>query len=130
MPKSKRKMQGAVVSRLLLDLLQSAKEGMLRGGLKEASYTDVAILCAVLIGQAERRTMTAGKAAAYLDLPRATVTRRLQDMAAQGLCRQDANKGWRIATEDDDHAALVDSVIVTDLQHIQKAMAKLSILDT
>lgn len=50
-----------------------------------ASSGDVMLCCAIFVGQAEGRPMTAGKLADYIGMPRPTVVRRLGVLDKRGL---------------------------------------------
>lgn len=129
MPKTQRFPQGAVISRLLLDLLHSTASGLLLAGAADVSCADVILVCAVFIGHTDGRPMTAGKLAAYVGMPRPTAVRRLQELMTRGIVRQDASKRWRLETAESDRRSLIDRVIVANLQHIRKAMDALSKMD-
>jgi predicted transcriptional regulator len=129
MPKTQRFPQGAVISRLLLDLFQTTARGMLLAGAADASCADVILLCAVHIGHADGRPMTAGKVAEYVGMARPTAVRRLQEMMDRGIVRHDARKRWTLQTLDSGRRELIDSVIVANSQHVLKAMTALSKMD-
>lgn len=52
---------------------------------------DAVLLCAIFIGQAEGRPMTAAKLADYAGMPRATVVRKLRDYVKRGIVDLDAD---------------------------------------
>lgn len=122
-------MQGAVVARLLLDIFQTTVGGMELAGSPDPSCTDIILFCAVMIGHAEGRPMTAAKLAEYVGMARPTAIRRLQELMAVGVVDQDSRKRWKMRTGDQARRDLIDSVIVANAQHIRKAMAALSKMD-
>jgi hypothetical protein len=129
MPRTKFLMHGAVIARLLLDIFQTIMGGMELAGAPDPSCTDIILLCAVMIGHAEGRPMTAAKLAEYVGIARPTAIRHLQELMANGVINQDAGKRWKLRTSDQDRRDLIDSVIVASTQHIRKAMAALSKMD-
>jgi hypothetical protein len=129
MPRTQRLTQGAVVARLLLDICGAITDGMGMAGAPDASCADVVLLCAVMIGHAEGRPMTAAKIGAYVGIPRPTAIRRLQEMMDSGIIHHDARKRWKMLTSDSARRDLIDSVIVANTQHIRRAMDALSKLD-
>jgi DNA-binding transcriptional ArsR family regulator len=57
-----------------------------------ASVADELLLCvAVLIGQLERKRMTAGKVAVYVGMNRITATRKLERLRLRGLVEERAD---------------------------------------
>jgi DNA-binding IclR family transcriptional regulator len=102
---------------------------MLMAGAPDTSCADIILFCAVLIGHAEGRPMTAGKIAAYVGMPRPTAVRRLQEMMGKGIIRHDARKRWTMLTTQSARRDLIDSVIVANTQHIRRAVEALSKMD-
>lgn len=72
------------IARLLVNLAGRSREMY---GLHDG-YENVLIGACVLIGHIEHKPMSAGKIAAYLDLPRTTVMRRLDNMTRGGNVRR------------------------------------------
>lgn len=129
MPHTRFFLQGAIIARLLLDLLQTTTSGLLETGVGDVSCVDVILLCAVHIGHSDGRPMTAGKLADYVGMPRATAVRRLQEMMRKGILRHDSRKRWALLTTGDGRRDVIDGVIVANAQHIQKAISELSKMD-
>jgi hypothetical protein len=129
MPLTQRFPQGAVIARLLLNLIETTAGGMMLAGAGDASCTDIILLCAVMIGHADGRPMTASKLAAYVGMPRPTVFRRLQELMSRGIIGHDARKRWRLLTIDMARRDLIDSVVVANAQHVFRAADALSKMD-
>lgn len=78
------------VARFVIDLNRELYRGLVGTGDGFARRLDMLMVaCAVTIGHAEGRPMTATKVAAYLGLPRMTATRRLGELTKAGAieCR-------------------------------------------
>jgi hypothetical protein len=130
MPQSKRYAQGLIASRLLLAMVKTLAATMAADGMDDPSLIDVILVCAVFIGQAERRPMTAAKLAAYVGIPRATVVRRLARMAELGMLRQDDRKRWAIPFDSARRLAHLDATSDALTQHLRRAADELSKMDT
>lgn len=75
-------------TRQLLHLMRSLSLQLLRQERFGAHSGDVLLMCAVAIGHAEHKPMTALKLGQYVGIPRATAARRLQRLEAMGLVRR------------------------------------------
>lgn len=100
--------------RLLLDMQRLSVK---RHGINPISAS---IFGAVIIGDAERRPMTAVKIAAYTGLPRTTVLRRLEELRRRGLVRVHHHRTYcviesklKVADDDDDLNWLDRRIIAT-----------------
>lgn len=129
MPQSKRYAQGLIASRLLLAMVKTLAATMAADGMDEPSLLDVILACAVFVGQAERRPMTAAKLAGYVGIPRATVVRHLARMAELGMLRQDDRKRWAIPFDSASKLAHMDATSDALAQHLRRAADELSKMD-
>lgn len=121
--------QGAVHARLLLAVLQVSAAALGDMGFADAAALDVLLIAGIYIGLADRRPMTAGKLAAYLGMPRATATRHLQEMMRIGIIEQDAQHRWKL-TGRPEHHEILSRAVIANTQHILRAAASLSKMDT
>jgi predicted transcriptional regulator len=100
MPKSNfpKREERLIVIHLILDMCRIAHKAHFPSLHFGHDLDMLFIFFAVFIGDAERRPMTAGKIAAYLDKPRATVTRKLGSLVKRGVLEKDAGR-YRFANE-------------------------------
>jgi DNA-binding transcriptional ArsR family regulator len=125
-----RREEGLIASKLLLDLVRTAVALFLLDE-HAASVCDELLICsAVFIGHAEGRALTAGKIADYIGMPRPTVIRKLQALEARGVVEQAKSKTYRIAMQNGDVRERVNAAIRACTQHIHRASAELSRLDS
>lgn len=130
MHRIKRKADGIIVSKLLIDMLRTSVNVFL---LEEnaTSFGDELMICAaIFIGQAEGKPFTAGKIASYIGMPRPTVVRKLQSLLLRGFILSPDNKRWRLALERGDISARVNSNICALSQAVHRAAAELSKVDS
>ncbi len=73
------------VARLHLDLARTMARLYLGTELYGTHSDEVILCCAILIGQTERRPMTAAKLADYAGMPRPTVVRKLRALESRGM---------------------------------------------
>lgn len=121
--------QGAVHSRMLLAILQVCIAGLSDMGFDDATALDVLLIAGIYIGLADRRPMTAGKLAAYVGMPRATATRHLKEMMRGGIVEQDDQGRWKMASRPE-HQRVLSQAVIANTQHILRAAASLSKMDT
>jgi DNA-binding transcriptional ArsR family regulator len=129
MPQAKRYAQGLIASKLLLVLVKTLAERMNSDGLEKPALADVILICAVFVGQAERRPMSAAKIAEYVGIPRPTAIRHLARLEAAGMLRQDAKKHWSIPFDDKRRLGHLDATSATLASHLRRAAEELSKLD-
>lgn len=73
-----------VVARLMLDLFRGTSAIIGRDEFGPHA-TDILLMAAVFVGQAEGKPMNAGKLAIYAGIPRPTAVRRLAALGADGM---------------------------------------------
>jgi CRP-like cAMP-binding protein len=90
----KHKDKRLLIGRLFLDLTRQL--GQFNGESNWGSRADMLlIVTGVFIGHAEGKPMSAHKLSTYVGMPRATVTRKLQTLAAEGVVEAQGSK-WRL----------------------------------
>lgn len=77
--------QRVAVIRLVVWLVRSVAQDYLAAEMAASVADDAILCCAILIGQVDRRPMTATKLCQYIGMPRPTVFRKVRDMEKRGL---------------------------------------------
>lgn len=87
--------QRLVILKTVLRVLQLVAAEYLGTAAYGSKAGDAVLLCAIFIGQVEKRPMTAAKLADYAGVPRATVVRKLRAFEKRGLVEMDS--GGRVS---------------------------------
>lgn len=120
--------QRLVLAKLFLGLLRCVTGTYMGTQQHGSSADDAALLCAVYVGQAERKRMTAHKLAAYVGMPRATVNRKLREMKAAGLVDFDRDGGACLMVDKLNDARMVAGIEAA-IRSAHSAAAELSKMD-
>lgn len=100
------------------------------GTKKVGSSGDTALLvCAIFIGQAERRPMTANKLAEYIGMPRPTVVRKLRALQNGGMVFLDGDGAATLSLDKLNSPEMV-GVIEAAIRAVHKTSAELSKMDS
>lgn len=116
-----------IIARLMIDLLKLPAEAHLGAKHYSSRCDDVMLMCAILIGQVERKPMTAAKLADYAGLPRPTVVRKLKQFEQAGMV--ELVNGMPAGVIEHLNGGNIEPTIRALIQSIKKAAAELSKLD-
>ena len=126
----KRQHERVIGSRLTIDLLNNFDQVWRRNFGKAAnvgaSLEDYVLLTVVLVGEAEGRSFTAHKLAAYLKVPRSTVQRKLDHLEEVGSVERMERGQYRINSIWANETSHVDRMV----KIIKTACAELSKMGT
>lgn len=116
-----------IIARLMIDLLKLPAEAHLKTRHYSSRCDDVMLMCAILIGQVERKPMTAAKLADYAGMPRPTVIRKLRQFERAGMV--ELSDGMPVGVPTHMNPANIEQTIRSLVQSIKRAAAELSKLD-
>jgi DNA-binding transcriptional ArsR family regulator len=120
--------QRLVMAKMVMSMLRAVTTAYMDTQQYGSAADDALLLFAVYIGQAERRPMTANKLAAYVGMPRATVTRKLRALQAAGMVELDENGGACCVIDRLNKPDMVAS-IEASMQAVHRTAAELSKMD-
>lgn len=129
MPKTiKHAAQRVVIMKMHLEIMRLCCRAYFSGSRFGSCASDMALLGAILVGQAEGRPMNASKLSAFAEIPRPTVIRRLSVLIRKGIVERHGD-AFEI------HPTVINSDQVTVAaasarKVIVDAAAKLSKMDT
>ncbi|AWM87343.1 helix-turn-helix domain-containing protein [Microvirga sp. 17 mud 1-3] len=117
-----------VVARLVLALVCEISRSILNQE-RFGTHADTVILCcAIHVGHAEGRPMSASKLADYAGMPRPTVIRKLRELEACGAIERTAGGGFVMSRT---HAFYGRGAMISEAARlIHKAAGKLSKMDS
>jgi predicted transcriptional regulator len=118
-----------LICHAVMKIVQQASFAYMDSALFGSHASDVMLLFAVFIGQAERRPMTATKLADFVGIPRATIVRRLRVLQAAGMVHLEKNGAATCDVERLNSARVVEATEQAILA-IHKAAAGLSKMDS
>lgn len=117
-----------VIARLTISLVRSIALEILDSRRFGTNADDVILCCAIFIGQAERKPMTAAKLAQYAGMPRPTVVRKLRQFARGGIVSM--SEGGQVSLTADILSAETRLATESNARAITRAAAALSKMDT
>lgn len=117
-----------VIARLTISLVRSIASEILDTKRFGTSADDVILCCAIFIGQAERKPMTAAKLAQYAGMPRPTVVRKLRQFARGGIVN--VSDSGQVSLAADILSAGTLAVTESNVRTIHRAAGALSKMDT
>jgi DNA-binding transcriptional ArsR family regulator len=120
--------QRRVIALLMLELLKLPTQMHLGTGNYGSKCDDVLLMCAILIGQIEKRPMTAGKLADYAGLPRPTVVRKLREFERAGMVEM--VNGAAVGVIDHLNPNGIEDTIESLIRSIKRAAVELSKMDS
>lgn len=124
-----REAYGAVAARLLIDLTRIVSVTFLQDE-DPATTADLVLICAALMmGQTERKPMTATKVAASIGMPRPSVIRKLRVLHMRGIVARDGKTAWRIAIEHGQIEARAAALFENGVRILRRAADEVSKLD-
>lgn len=129
MPRKKLERQALIACQLLIEMVRTSARVFNDGENISQNYSDLLLTCAIYLGEAEGKPMSAGKLAIFIGMPRPTVLRRLADLEARSHTYKDARGSWRIPANE----MLWKKITVAVRQNvacIQRASLALSKMDT
>jgi len=111
----------------MLDMLRNGAR-MTFNDVKFGSRADDLVLCcAIFVGEAEGKPMTAAKLADYAGIPRPTVARKLREMIGTGVITLSA--GGQVRVDQRVDLSAVAESIVRGVHLVRRAAADLSKMD-
>lgn len=116
-----------IIARLMMDLLRLPAEAHLNAKHYSSRCDDVMLMCAILIGQVERKPMTAAKLSDYAGLPRPTVIRKLKSFEQAGMV--ELVDGMAVGVIEHLNGGDIEPAIKDLIRSIKRAAAELSKLD-
>lgn len=126
---TRREAYGAIAARLIIDLTRIVSVTFLQDEYP-ATTADLVLICAALMmGQTERKPMTATKVAASIGMPRPSVIRKLRILHMRGIVARDGRTAWRIAIEHGQIEARAAAVFDEGLRVLRRAADEVSKLD-
>lgn len=111
----------------MIDLLKLPAEAHLRTKHYSSRCDDVMLMCAILIGQVERKPMTAAKLADYAGMPRPTVVRKLRQFEQAGMV--ELLDGMPVGAIEHMNPEGIEETIQALARSIKRAAAELSKMD-
>lgn len=112
------------ISRLTLDLVRAMHSSLYDGRAHLGTKVDTLfVACCVGIGHAENRPMTAAKISHFLDMPRTTVLRKLDELMDIGAVERSGNNYYIAPARQDvvDHIGRANVAIVSTAKEIMAA---------
>lgn len=116
------------IARLTLGLVSTISTALFNSSRFGTRADDVVLCCAIFVGQAERRPMTAAKLAGYSGMPRATVARKLRQFEREQVVTLEKNGTVSLALDVFSPASRAHTD--ANSQRILKTAATLSKMDT
>ena len=87
------------VVRLLLKMVRLVSKTYFDNDLAAANAEELVLCCAVFVGHAEGRPMSATKLADYAGIPRSTTVRKLRALTERGLVELDSGGLYRLSLD-------------------------------
>jgi DNA-binding transcriptional ArsR family regulator len=127
--RAKRNERMMILMRLIIDLSREAYASRNDDDYFGANWERALLMMAVAIGQMEGRPMSASKIAQYIGVPRATASRKLDELSAMGLLSKNDQKQFVIVSLDV-HAPRLAHAIDAMERLVRMASTELSRLDS
>jgi DNA-binding IclR family transcriptional regulator len=105
----------------MIDLFRTSGEVFLKDPKFGADASDVLLLCAIWVGEAEGRPMTCNKLASYIGMDRNTARRHLEAMAGKRLIKSDGAGLWTADLDADANEERLAQTIDANVQHLARA---------
>lgn len=119
--------ESALLARMMIDITGTVRENYWTGE-GRATFDHVFIGMAVKVGHVEGKGMTASGIAGYLDIPRTTVLRRLDELCVAGIVHKSARRYWMVEDAVNSQRAVEATARVTRI--VKRAARELSKPDT
>lgn len=121
------KSRAYVLSRLFIAMTRNGSHGLLGSPSHGSMATELALVCAIYIGQKEGRPMSAYKLSTYSGIPRPTVVRKLRELQARGVV--EIVDGCASITQSLLDSGSFDEAVRIVSREVQRASTELSKLD-
>ncbi|QOE32768.1 helix-turn-helix domain-containing protein [Achromobacter phage Mano] len=117
-----------ILARVTISMVRTVVAEILKDERFGTRADDAVLCCAIFVGQAEHKPMTAAKLAEYAGIPRPTVVRKLRQLQVEGIVRVlDGGQAELVA---DLLADGLQAATARSIRVINTAASRLSKMDT